>query len=258
MRNRVALQHVETLGPARLDLSRARGFSKFVGRGNDMAALEAGLERGTAGRGAVVGVVAEAGTGKSRLCFEFVQSCRARGIPVYEAHGLAHGKQMPLLPVLELYRSFFGIDERDTDRAAREKIAGRLLLLDESLRDELPVVFDMLGVADPAHPLPVMDPEAHQRRVFRAIGHTFVCAGTDGILLETLHTGEIVWEYRNPYSGNVRLADGSPPSPGVEGRPYAIFRASRILEEHPALAGKTLVPLDPQPEWAHQALPSAE
>ena len=91
-----------------------------------------------------------------------------------------------------------------------------------------------------------------------ANGHTFVCAGTDGILLETLHTGEIVWEYRNPYSGNVRLADGSPPSPGVEGRPYAIFRASRILEEHPALASKTLVPLDPQPEWAHQALPSAE
>ena len=120
--------------------------------------LEAARERGRE-NGQIVGVVAEAGTGKSRLCFEFVERCRARRLPVYEAHALAHGKQMPLLPVLELYRRFFGIGDRDPDRLAREKIAGRLLLLDDTLREELPVVFDMLGVADPANPLPVVDPE---------------------------------------------------------------------------------------------------
>jgi len=100
-----------------------------------MAALEAALERGSTGQGPVIGVVAEAGTGKSRLCFEFVARCRARGLPVYEAHALSHGKQMPLLPVLELYRSFFGIGERDSDRMARERIAGRLLLLDAKLSE---------------------------------------------------------------------------------------------------------------------------
>jgi class 3 adenylate cyclase/tetratricopeptide (TPR) repeat protein len=172
----------------RLDLSRARGFSKFVGRSDDMATLEAALERGSDGRGPIVGVVAEAGTGKSRLCFEFLERCRARGLPVHEAHALAHGKQMPLLPVLELYRSFFGIGERDSERAAREKIAGRLLLLDESLREELPVVFDMLGVADPAHPLPVVDPEAHQRRMFRAIGRIVRAdRAPKVVLIEDLH-----------------------------------------------------------------------
>jgi class 3 adenylate cyclase/tetratricopeptide (TPR) repeat protein len=172
----------------RFDLSRARGLSKFVGRADDMAVLEAARERGSSERGQIVGVVAEAGTGKSRLCFEFVERCRARGLPVYEAHGLAHGKQMPLLPVLELYRNFFGIGERDSDRLAREKIAGRLLLLDEMLRDELPVVFDMLGVADPAHPLPTVDPEAHQRRVFRAIQRIVRADRTPSVLLfEDLH-----------------------------------------------------------------------
>ena len=40
------------------------------------------------GNGQVVGVVAEAGLGKSRLCFEFLERCRARGIAVYEAHGV--------------------------------------------------------------------------------------------------------------------------------------------------------------------------
>jgi class 3 adenylate cyclase/tetratricopeptide (TPR) repeat protein len=172
----------------RFDLSRARGFSKFVGRADDMAVLEAARERGSGGRGQIVGVVAEAGTGKSRLCFEFAERCRARGLPVYEAHALAHGKQMPLLPVLELYRSFFGIGERDADRLAREKIAGRLLLLDEALRDELPVVFDMLGVADPAHPLPMVDPEAHQQRLFRAIQRIVRADRTPSVLLfEDLH-----------------------------------------------------------------------
>jgi hypothetical protein len=85
----------------RLDVSRSRGFTKFVGRQSEMAALEAALERAIAGNAQVVGVVAEAGTGKSRLCHEFASRCRAREIPVYEAHGVAHGKAVALLPVLE-------------------------------------------------------------------------------------------------------------------------------------------------------------
>src|SRR5262249_60242120 len=97
-----------------------------------MTALEHALERAIAGSAQVVGVVAEAGTGKSRLCYGFAERCRAREIPVYEAHGVAHGKAMPLLPVLEFFRGYFGITEHDTSRAARDKIAGRMLLLDET------------------------------------------------------------------------------------------------------------------------------
>src|SRR5262245_7934195 len=50
----------------RLDVSRARGFTKFVGRQREMAALEVALEQAIAGNAQVVGVVAEPGTGKSR------------------------------------------------------------------------------------------------------------------------------------------------------------------------------------------------
>ena len=59
-----------------------------------------------------------------------------------------------LLPMLELFRSFFGITEQDPPQGAREKIGGRFLLLDESLRDVLPLVFDLLGVSDPERPAP--------------------------------------------------------------------------------------------------------
>ena len=57
----------------RFDVSRARGLSRFVGRGADMQTLESALAQSRQGRGQVVGIVAEAGTGKSRLCFEFME-----------------------------------------------------------------------------------------------------------------------------------------------------------------------------------------
>src|SRR5262245_49895934 len=150
----------------RLDVSRARGFSKFVGRQSEMAALEAALEKAIAGNTQVVGVVAEPGTGKSRLCYEFAERCRAREIPVYEAHGVAHGKAVPLLPVLEFWRGYFGITEHDTARAARDKIAGRMVLLDETLAEGLPLMFEFLGVPDPERPVPPLGPEARQKQLF--------------------------------------------------------------------------------------------
>ena len=101
----------------RLEVSRARGFTKFVGRQSEMAALEAALEQAIAGNAQVVGVVAEPGTGKSRLCYEFAERCRAREIPVYEAHGVAHGKAVPLLPILEFFRGYFGITEHDAAKS---------------------------------------------------------------------------------------------------------------------------------------------
>ncbi len=159
---------IEGLGPmrTRLEVSRARGFSRFVGRANEIATLDAALQRATEGSGQVVGVVGEAGLGKSRLCLEFVASCRAKGIAVHEAHCPAHGKTVPFLPLLELLRDVFGITDQDCDEEARKKIAGTLILLDDTFQETLPLVFDFLGVADPMRPVPQVDPEARQRQLF--------------------------------------------------------------------------------------------
>ena len=84
-----------------------------------MAVLEGALERAQSSGGQVLGVSADAGTGKSRLCAEFVDKCRARGILVHEGRGVAHGKSVPMLPMLELWRSFYGIAETDGPEATR-------------------------------------------------------------------------------------------------------------------------------------------
>jgi adenylate cyclase len=71
--------------------------------------------------------------------------------------------------MLEVFRGYYGISETDSSQAVREKIAGRLLLTDESLRELLPVVFEFFGVTDPEHPPPRMDPEAKLRQLFAVL-----------------------------------------------------------------------------------------
>ena len=149
----------------RLDVSRSRGFSPFVGRDDELRMLESAREQALAGQPQVIGIVGEAGVGKSRLCDMFARRCRAKGIPVYHSSGQAHAKSIPLLPVLQIMRSYFDVTDLDSHQTARERIAGKLLLLDESFGQDLPLIFDFLGVADPERPSPRMDPEARQRQV---------------------------------------------------------------------------------------------
>jgi class 3 adenylate cyclase/tetratricopeptide (TPR) repeat protein len=148
---------------SRLDLARERGFSQFVGREEELGRLEAALARAKGGEATAVGVVAEPGIGKSRLYHEFAQRCRAGGLEVFEAQAQAHGKTIPFMPILQMLRSFYGIDDQDPEQLAREKIAGRSLLLDPAFADDLPLIFDFLGVPDPERPVPRMDPEGRQR-----------------------------------------------------------------------------------------------
>ncbi len=101
---------LEGIGGARsrLDLSRERGFSRFVGRGGEMSTLEEALGRAEGGQGGVVAVVADAGVGKSRLCLEFAERARGRGVEVFEAQAQSHGRSIPYMPVLQMMRAYFG------------------------------------------------------------------------------------------------------------------------------------------------------
>jgi adenylate cyclase len=199
---------------SRFDLSRERGLSRFVGRANEMQLLDDALEQATQGRGSVIGVVAEPGVGKSRLCQEFADRCRAQGLEVYETQAQAHGTAIPFLPVLQMMRAYFGIEDRDSERVAREKVAGRLLLLDPDFSDDLPLVFDFLGVPDPERPAPQVSAEARQRllrgvirKLYRVPGRTNVVVN----VLEDLHwmddgSAQIIAEVVSAVEGTSTLA----------------------------------------------------
>ncbi|MCP4035743.1 MAG: AAA family ATPase, partial [bacterium] len=171
LREAVHVFDLQGIGPlrSRLDRSHARGLTTFVGREEEMHVLETALDRAMNGHAQVVGVIAEAGIGKSRLCLEFGKLCQARGIKMRHAHAQAHGQLTPFLPVLEMLRGLFGIEPNEEPAEARNKIAGATLLLEPALVEGLPLLFEFLGVPDPAHdPLP-LDPDARQRRLLGII-----------------------------------------------------------------------------------------
>ena len=77
-------------------------------------------------------------------------------------------------------------------------------------------------------------------------GNTFITEGPKARFFEVTPEGDIVWEYLNPYRGEARKPNGDP----FDGGPmiYSAFRSTFIPASHPALEGKELKPLDPQPE----------
>jgi hypothetical protein len=77
-------------------------------------------------------------------------------------------------------------------------------------------------------------------------GNTFINEGAKGRFFEVTKEGKIVWEYLNPYRGEMRKPNGDP-IPHVP-LTFIEFRSTFIPANHPGLANKKLEPLNPQPK----------
>jgi class 3 adenylate cyclase/tetratricopeptide (TPR) repeat protein len=139
---------------SRLQAAAARGLTRFVGRDAETEQLRKALEQARSDHGQVVGVVGEPGLGKSRLFFEFTHSHRTQGWLIVESGSVSYGKATPYLPVIDLLKAYFKIQDRDDHREIREKVTGKLLTLDKSLESTLPAFLALLDV-------PVDDPTWH-------------------------------------------------------------------------------------------------
>ena len=166
----VNVYEVTGLGPLRTRLQRAagRGLTKFVGREREMEALKHAADRAQSGRGQIVAAMAEAGTGKSRLYFEF-KAKNQSGWTVLETFSVSHRKASAYLPVLDLLLGYFKIAGEDDQRARRAKVTGNVLTLDRALEDTLPYLFSLLGIVEGEDPLAPMDRQVKKRRTLDAI-----------------------------------------------------------------------------------------
>jgi class 3 adenylate cyclase/predicted ATPase len=166
----VNVYEVTGLGPLRTRLQRSagRGLTKFVGRVAEMESLKRAAEQVKTGRGQIVAAMAEAGTGKSRLFFEF-KAVSQSGWMVLETFSVSHGKASAYFPVIDLLHGYFGIEADDDARKRREKVAGKVVILDRALEDTLPYLYGLLGIAEQPDPLAQMDAQVRRRRTLEAI-----------------------------------------------------------------------------------------
>jgi class 3 adenylate cyclase/tetratricopeptide (TPR) repeat protein len=154
------LQHAPSSGVFRSGIR----LSPLTGRSDEFTSLLHELENTIRGEGHVVGVVGEAGIGKSRLCYEFAENCRGKGIRVYEARVLAHGRATPFQPVLELLRDYFGLRFKQAADVSRRIVLDQLAALPVS--EELaPILLAFLGLADPQQPPIKVDPKTRKTQL---------------------------------------------------------------------------------------------
>jgi predicted ATPase len=153
----------------RLQAATARGLTRFVGRDGEMETLRQALEHARAGHGQVVAVVGEPGVGKSRLFYEFTHSHRAIDWLIVESGSVSYGKATPYLPLIDLLKAYFKIQDRDNQREIREKVTGKLLTLDEALKSTLPALLTLLDVAVDDNAWQGLDPAERRRRTLEAV-----------------------------------------------------------------------------------------
>ena len=187
----VNIYEVTGLGPLRTRLQRSagRGLTKFVGREREMEALARAGEQAKAGRGQIVAAMAEAGTGKSRLFFEF-KAKNQSGWMVLETFSVSHGKASAYFPVIDLLHTHFKITGDDDERSRRAKVIGAVLALDRALEDTLPYLFALLGIIDGDDPLAQMDAQVRKRRTLDAIKRILLSESLNQplmVIFEDLH-----------------------------------------------------------------------
>jgi class 3 adenylate cyclase/tetratricopeptide (TPR) repeat protein len=135
-------------GSARTRLQRAamRGLTHFVGRDAEIRQLRRAAELASNRHGQVVALAGEAGVGKSRLLYEFTHSRHMTDWLTLETASTAYGKGTSYLPVIDLLKAYFKIQDRDNLTEIREKVTGKLLTLDRELEPTLPSLFGLLDV----------------------------------------------------------------------------------------------------------------
>jgi len=153
----------------RIGASVARGLTKFVGRQREIVALKEAYEKVHSGSGQVVGIVGEAGVGKSRLILELKGVLPKEEYTCLEGQCLHYGGLMAYLPLLDILRSYFDIKEGDREFVIKKKMAEKIAHLDENLEVVVPPLHDLLSLKVEDVNYMMLEPQQKRDRIFEAI-----------------------------------------------------------------------------------------
>jgi class 3 adenylate cyclase len=130
----------------RIEAAAARGLTKFVGRGPEMKVLKTAFEKAKSGAGQVVGIVGEAGVGKSRILLEVRNMLSDDENTYLEGRCLHYGGAMVYLPILDILKSYFEIKEGEQEIVIKKNMKEKVLQLHEKLKNALPAFEDLLSL----------------------------------------------------------------------------------------------------------------
>jgi class 3 adenylate cyclase/tetratricopeptide (TPR) repeat protein len=196
----------------RIGASVAKGLTRFVGRKNSMAALMEPFEKVKSGSGQVVGLVGEAGVGKSRLLLEMRNKLPRGEYNYSEGRCLHFGGSMAYLPILDILKSYFEIKEGDREFIIKKKMEEKILALDEKLKDSIPPFQALLSLKVGDEEFIKLEPREKRDRTFEALRDLMIRGSEDKplvIAVEDVHwidkTSEEFIDYVIEWLANCRI-----------------------------------------------------
>jgi tetratricopeptide (TPR) repeat protein/class 3 adenylate cyclase len=138
----------------RLEAAERAGLTPFAGRGKELRTLEEQLGALRDGEGGVVAIIGEAGSGKSRLLHELRRRLRLGTSSLVVGRCDAHGTTTPYLPFVQVARDILGIAGEGGASMSDGDVASRVVAIEPSLDEHLPLYFLFLGNASARYPIP--------------------------------------------------------------------------------------------------------
>jgi hypothetical protein len=161
----LGLSPVET----RIEAAVAKGLTRFIVREKEIQTLLEAYSKVESGSGQVVGIVGEAGVGKSRLLLEFRQALPPGAFLYLEGRCLHYGASMVYLPFLDILRSYFDIQEGDREVLIKRKLSERISALDPSLQHILFPLQELLSLKVDDEAFLHLEPRQKKERTFEAL-----------------------------------------------------------------------------------------
>ena len=165
-------------------------LAPFVGRQRELAVVDDQFAQVERHHGQIVAVVGEPGVGKSRFAYELTLTDRIRGWKVLSCRAVSYGVSTPSLPVIELLKGHFQIDDTDTPLQIREKVTRKITHPDNRLEPHLPAFFALLDVLGEDPLWLALEPLQRRQRTIAAVNQVLLQESLDRPLLvifEDLH-----------------------------------------------------------------------
>jgi predicted ATPase/class 3 adenylate cyclase len=160
----------------------------LIGRQVEMTNLTEAVGNLLAGKGSVISLCGEAGTGKSRLIEEFKSTLDLAAIQWHEGRAYAYAQIIPYYPFIDLLNRTFHISEGDPPEIATEKVE---TMIRSFVGDEPGVLTSLEVILSISHlEMEDINPDAWKTRLYNAF-YTFFSAAVRRaptiICLEDLH-----------------------------------------------------------------------
>ncbi len=172
----------------RADAPAAWSSPRFVGRSFELESLRQASVRAEQRHGQIVGVVGEAGVGKSRLLREGVR--RLPGWLVLSSGGAPYARHTSYFPIVEMIKTLCGVADTEAPVDVQAKVARSVTVAAGDPEWLVPPVLDLLGVLPSDDAFRALDPSARRQRFHDAVKQLFLAASLVKplcLIVEDLH-----------------------------------------------------------------------